>query len=346
MRKLVTLRKIDNILTIDNSDNIEQVMIDGWKVVCSKGIHNVGDQVLFFEIDSFLPLSDSRFEGFMKHGLTKFEGKEGHKVKTKKIRGVYSQGIIMPLIEFPEISEPVYDTDYSQILDIKKFERNECTGNPGDVKEEFPSFLRKTEQQRIQNIYNKLVISSENLKLKFASTMKVNGSSVSVFCKDGKVGICSRNMELKYDPTIAIEGQGRFVRGAINSDLFAKLETLYKEIGDCCLQGELVGPGVQGNYEKFEKYEVLVYNIFSIKEQRYYSFKNFEELCCSFNIKCVPVINPAIEVLSLTLEDLIKMADGPGIHSKYREGVVFKSLTTDLQFKAISNKFLEKQEDF
>jgi len=346
MRKLVTVRTISKISPIKDADAIEAVSIDGWTVVAQKGIHTEGDLVVYFEIDSFLPSSDSRFNSFMKFGTQIFDGVLGHRVKTKRLRGVYSQGIIIPVAEFPEITEVDFEKDYSELLGIVKYEKPEVVGNNGDAKGTFPSFLRKSEQERIQNLYNKLS-TSELAEEYFVGTLKMDGSSITVFydADSDTLGVCSRNQELKLDLEVPLPDQGKFIQGAINSDLLAKVKRL-SEIygGSYAIQGELVGAGIQGGFEKFDTYQVFAYNIFDIKTGDFVSFGMFEAMAEEIGLQTVPVIFEATQILKQPLETILEMADGAGLRAAYREGIVWKQVVGgNNQFKAISNKYLSKE---
>jgi RNA ligase (TIGR02306 family) len=361
MRKLVTVRHISNILPIKEADMIEEVVVDGWSVVAQKGIHSVGDAVVYFEIDSFLPQSDERFESFMKFGTQTFEGNVGHRVKTKRLRGVYSQGIIIPLHEFPEIGVAVHDTDYSELLGVVKYEKQEVIGYNGDAKGVFPWFLRKSDQERIQNVYNKLS-ESDYAEEYFVGTLKMDGSSVTVYHlsdytettlqymdnnrEDEKLyGVCSRNQELKLDLETPLPDQGKFIQGVINSDLINKCKQLTEIYGGSyAIQGELVGAGIQGGFEKFEQYQVFAYNIFDIDKQDFVSYCLFEEMAENVGLQTVPVVYRATKVLQKPLSEILEMADGAGLKASYREGIVWKQIAGgNLQFKAISNKYLSKE---
>jgi hypothetical protein len=714
MRKLVTVRKITDIKPIAGADFIEEVWVSGWSVVCQKGIHKVNNFVVYFELDSFLPESDKRFESFMKFGTRTFNGVVGHRIKTVRLKGVYSQGVIMPISEFPELGGVLdAERDYSEELGIVKWEAPEFTGKAGkfgDAKGNFPWFLRKTDQERIQNLYGELVETHQDvdfvgtlkmdgcflgntlietwegasvkisdivnkglrptligvnslgevvpcevtkvfnnghkgnwINLKYepyqksrivgrggnlkitpnhkvfledlteisASEVKVgnkllmqhdslnaaakhyvysallgdgcvcgkynkhnfftesklskhvgyldilkeaygdlfitfnkrtsgygseitylsmkrtfdmdeirkewytegvkklpediswlddfslakwylddgslshsesqndrallatntfslgdverlkihlevnwgldvsiqnakgyslrinfsNGSirkfwdaiskyipsdfkyklpeeyrgvpftgyprlgttkklvSVNVtevstldyneknfpqgaigydiettthnyFCNgllvhnssiqvgyvgnerfgEPRVFICSRNLELKYAPEADIETQGCFIKGAVYSDLFNKAKELYDITGNSySIQGELVGNGIQGNFEKFEDYQVFAYNIFNIDVQEYVSFYEFESLCDLVGIQTVPVVYCNQPVLRNSLQDILILSNVQGLKAEYCEGIVWKSVHGITSFKVISNRYLEKQ---
>lgn len=354
LRKLVSICNVDAITRIEGADFIECVHIKGWSVVCQKGIHNIGDSVLYFELDSFLPESDKRFESFMKFGTRTFNGVVGHRVKTVRLKGVYSQGVIMPISEFPEIDDDAdREQDYAEYLGIVKWEAPEVSqsaGKFGDAKGNFPWFLRKSDQERIQNLYGKLSNTHHNTE--FVGTLKMDGSSITVFYVDGDryenkgVGLCSRNLELKYDPDLPFEEQGCFIKGAINSDLFNKAKELHEKYGSYyAIQGELVGAGIQKTFEKFEEYQVFAYNIFDIVKGEFVTYCQFEEMCFYLGIQTVPVIYQSQHILREDLKTILDMATGEGLRAPYREGIVWKEVNGTCQFKVISNKYLEKEKD-
>jgi len=102
MRKLVTIKTIDAIRPIDGADAIEAAMIGGWAVVVKKGEFHAGDFVLYHEIDSILPRGNPDYDFLMARSsgtYTTDDGStlEGHRLRTIKLRGVPSQGLILKL---------------------------------------------------------------------------------------------------------------------------------------------------------------------------------------------------------------------------------------------------------
>ena len=65
MRKLATIRKIDKVLEHPNADRLAIYVVDGWKVIDGKNRYQIGDAVIYCEIDSFLPIREE-FEFFAK----------------------------------------------------------------------------------------------------------------------------------------------------------------------------------------------------------------------------------------------------------------------------------------
>lgn len=117
MRKLAYVVDIGSLEPIPNSNNLEVAIPKGhgWKIVVQKGEFQIGDLAVMFEIDSFLNPNDERYAFLRDRCLRKFVSKsgnvlrEGLKIKTIKLRGVYSQGLLMPLAKFPEILARVRD---------------------------------------------------------------------------------------------------------------------------------------------------------------------------------------------------------------------------------------------
>ena len=86
-RKLATIERISEIHPIPDADAIERAVVRGWSVVTKKGEHEVGDLVVYCEIDSVMP-ERPEFE---------FLRPRGFRVKTIKLRNTFSQGIVFPL---------------------------------------------------------------------------------------------------------------------------------------------------------------------------------------------------------------------------------------------------------
>lgn len=97
-RKMATIRKIDNILPIEGADLIHAVKIGGWTVVAQKSMgYKVGDLVVYCEIDSFIPTEVAPFLTPEGKEPKEYNGIKGERLRTKKLKGVISQGLLLPL---------------------------------------------------------------------------------------------------------------------------------------------------------------------------------------------------------------------------------------------------------
>ena len=118
-RKLASIVEISAVLPIEGADKLELAKMKGkgWQVVVGRNEFKPGDLCVYFEIDSFLDPNDERYAFLRDRCLRRFVSKggnllrEGLKIKTIKLRGVLSQGLLMPLAKFPEITSRIVTTD-------------------------------------------------------------------------------------------------------------------------------------------------------------------------------------------------------------------------------------------
>jgi tRNA-binding EMAP/Myf-like protein len=338
-RKLASIRKILDITPIEGADKIELVTIDGWKVVVAKDVgHKVGDLVVYCEVDSFLPIREE-FEFLRKTSYKKMGDQEGFRLKTIKLRGQLSQGLIVPISVLNPPDTNIYVTpfeglDVTEMLDIVKYEPPIPAELSGKVKGMFPSFLRKTDEERVQNLASEYdsYRTQNKLGLKFYVTEKLDGSSATFYFKDGVFGVCSRNLEL-------LETEGNtFWKVARELELENKL----KDCGfNVCIQGELIGEGIQGNPYKIKGQTVRFFNGFNIDTQENIPFLEFTEMIQKMGLKTVPIVDFDFD-LPDSIDNILEYADNPSNlnYNFDREGVVVRSYDRTISFKSISNKFL------
>ena len=338
-RKLATVRKISNIQPIEGADKIELATIDGWKVVVAKEVnHKVGDLIVYCEVDSFLPIREE-FEFLRKTSFKKMGDQEGFRLKTIRLRGQVSQGLILPIVVLnpPDANinvTPFEGLDVTEMLDIVKYEPPIPADLAGKVKGLFPSFIRKTDEERVQNLasdYEKYRTQNK-LGMKFYVTEKLDGSSATFYVKDEVFSVCSRNLELLETD------DNTFWKVARELELEDKLKTLGFNV---CLQGELIGEGVQGNPYKIKGQTVRFFNGFNIDTQENIPFLEFTELTQKLGLTTVPILDFDFDLPS-SIDDMLEYAESPSsLNSNFgREGVVVRSYDRTISFKSISNQFL------
>jgi RNA ligase (TIGR02306 family) len=367
-RQLVTVRRISSLTPIPGADAIEVAQVDGWKVVVKKGEFKEGDLAIYFEIDSFLPESDPRYSFLMKSGVRVFEGERGHKLRTIKLRGQISQGLLLPVnLFFEDFVGSEYDegqelsefflegADLTDFLKIKKYEAPISPALSGKVRGNFPDFIRKTDQERCQNL--KRDIFENNKNSRYEVTVKLDGTSVTFYHRldphgsgYSHLGVCSRNLELKLDDNDNKDNS--LIRMFHDSGLSLVLSKL----GNIAIQGELMGPGIQGNRENLKQHVFYVFDVQDIDNQRYLTTTERKALMDSLinhgvnyqMVQHVPIIHEDVSLEELNINDtdaLLKYAEGPSINNPVREGLVFKRHDGGFSFKAISNTFLAKEKD-
>ncbi len=340
MRKMASIRKIDAIGPIEGADAIEVATVGGWKVVVKKGEFAVGDLAVYCEIDSWIPTTLAPFLSKGKEPRV-FEGVAGERLKTIKLRGQLSQGLLLNLDDvIPETHSFGEGDDVSEYLNIKKWEMQVPAQLAGQVRGNFPTEIPKTDQERAQNLVAEITSANE-AGMKFEITEKLEGSSMTVYRIRGEFGVCSRNLDLKRDENNA------FWATAIADDIDAKMQAI-DEFWDFAIQGELIGPGIQGNIYKLSKPEFRVFDVYNIQTGEYLKPAARRELIDRMGLKHVPVLvagGSLHDTLGITdIPQLLKFADGKSvmgdINGPLREGVVFKQVDGGMTFKVISNKYL------
>lgn len=331
-RKLASIRIVSDIKPIPDADKIELISIDGWKVVAQKGLYQIGSKVVYFEVDSFLPVIP-QFEWLRKSSYRSdsFMG-EGFRIRTVKLRGQISQGILMPISEINEILFfPVDDYevghDLTAALCVKKWDPPVIAEN---AKGNFPSFIPKTDQERWQNLTKEIAewSKTENSKITIV-TEKLDGSSITVYVKDGQFGVCSRNLEVKEE--------SKFYQAALKYNLKEKMLTFSNNFA---LQGELLGPGVQGNRYDLKELEIFFFNAFDIENQVYLNEENFCVISWNLNLKIVPLITQT-DFKNINFTDFSwKSQINPNV---IPEGVVVSNFDRSFSFKSINPEFLLKE---
>lgn len=389
-RPLATIQKIDALNPIEGADRIEVANIAGWHVVVKKGEFQVGDFCAYVEIDSILP-TWPEFD---------FMAERKYKVKTIKLRKQVSQGICFPLDSISVLKKKFakgigyyweIGEDVTELLQIKKNEpdvnnqspvfnkkdrtfyarkikpilydwaygirRNPSLGRP------FPSFIPKTDETRVQWM---APILREYAGEAFYVTEKLDGSSMTIYVKNGYFGVCSRNLEqLEYTrkeykgfrkvwanfiaKTFKLKEPGyskdnHFLRTAEKLNI---KDTMMK-MRDLAIQGEILGPDIQKNKYKLTDFDFYVFNIFDIDTKRYLNLDAMKEVCNTLKLKMVPVVNDNF-ILNHSIDELVELSKGNSVlYKRKREGIVLRPVDdcngkhecSMISFKAINSDFL------
>lgn len=342
MRKMASIRAIDQVVSIEGADAIECAVVGGWNVVVKKGEFKAGDLAVYLEIDSWVPHTLAPFLTQPGHNPKIYNNVEGQRLRTKKLRGVVSQGLLLPLSVLDNVESLLMEgLDVSAPLGIQKWEPP-AEFLAANAKGNFPAFIPKTDQERIQNIKRSFEDYQCN-GISFEVTEKLHGSSMTVYVNEGQVGVCSRNLDLKED------GGNTFWATAKSSGAVTALQNL-ADMG-LAFQGELCGPGINGNQYGLSDFQFFIFDIYVIPEQRYMlpqerilTILNINKLY-GLDLKHVPVIGYFQIDPTLSMQDFLKQAEGKSaINASNREGLVFKAETVEASFKVISNSWLLKNE--
>ena len=343
MRKMASLRRIDSIRPIEGADAIECAVVGGWTVVVKRGEFHAGELAIYCEIDSFIPHEVAPFLSKGKEPR-EFDGIRGERLRTVRLRGQLSQGLLLKVdtvdnsaLCFGEVQFPCIEGyDVSEHLKIQKYEPPVPAQLAGQVKGMFPSFMLKTDQERIQNLVEELKVWNEK-NFTWEVTEKLDGSSMTVYVNGQDEGVCSRNLDLKRDENVT------FWKVAIQDQLIEKIRRTSRNLA---LQGELIGEGIQGNKYKILGHGFFMFDAYDIDKQEYLTPSARQELAKTLEIQHVPVINNDALMNGMSVEDLLFAAEGKSALNDQaaREGIVFKATRFSSSFKAISNRWLLKND--
>lgn len=380
MRRLATIRKIDKITPIEGADKIELAHTGGWQAVVAKHQFIAGDLAVFFEIDSALPADDERYNFLHDRCLRKWlcGGREVLRVvriKTMRLRGHISQGLFMPLEVFDEIlawekkltedtgRRPTFEQyaalDVTEMLRVKHYDElaeqmGRITGKArvaGNAKGTFPTHLvPKTDEERLQNMTD--FFDGRMAGVLFEATEKFDGSSATyIYAPEKRPAdpffVCSRNLELKE------EDGNLYWDIAHKYNLFdvlkgyCDLQTLLqgKPI-QIAIQGEIVGPGVNGNRDLYTEHHFRIFRIYDVSKGEWFPPMERRRFCHITQLPHVRVLRyeyPVFDELK-SMEDFLEFVKGKTENGNEREGVVWKSVDGRTSFKVINNEYLLKSE--
>ena len=277
--QLTRIVKIADIQPIDGADRIERATVLGWSVVIKKGLYQIGSDVIFVFPDTLIP------KKFLDET---HEGDEKVRLKTVKLKGQYSAGLILPLDILPSEVEIDYTRDYADLLNIEKYEAPIPAQLNGKVLGSFPTHLiSKTDELNYRsNLEAVEELKSERFKnVEFIATLKLDGTSATyAYNKQtmhNSFRVCSRNLELDRDEENVywkIAKQYQIEEKLKENNLFL------------AIQGEIVGEGIQKNPLKLKGQHFYVFLIKNLEESRWLSWEEIENICKQLKLQTVPVV--------------------------------------------------------
>lgn len=377
-RKLASIQRVEALLPITGADRIELAQIGGWNVVVKKGDFKASDLAVYLEIDA-VPPDTNRYRWLWQSTKdTDPTPRPGNfRIRTKKLRGALSQGLLMPLEAFggglledgsavlkagvdPDALDTIHvqeGDDITEQLGITKYEpppqRGSGSNNHARRISNFPAHLvPKTDEERVQNCKRALV---ELAGKPFIATMKCDGMSATFLydhVERHEVVACSRNY------MVAIEDENVWGRLALKYNLQAALSL--PRFRYLAFQAEIVGPSAQGNPLGLAEDDLRVFSVFNTLERKYLTYKEMEKFCGLLGLQLVPVLYsgdsfaPELADLDFTdeekreengrkvttvLQDLLQKAEGkyPGTKNE-REGLVIRPRDEELHSHSLRGR--------
>lgn len=354
MRKLASVQRVLSVDPIEGADRIVKLKVLGWQLVSGKGNFQPGDLCVFLEIDSVPP--DTETFDFLwqpspkadENGAPipqpKISRPDNFKLRSKRLRGVLSQGLALPVSILPEGIAPVEGLDVTEALQITKWEPT-IQASAREVEGLFPTHIfPKTDEVRVQAVPE---ILDELRGVECYMAVKMDGQSLT-FARydDGGLDthkVCMRNYAVKDLPDSPHWQMARQLR------IFERIPQGF------AVQGEFCGPTVQNNRLGLKQREFFAFQVYDIVAKEYLSMANFLQFCSSLDIQTVPIewVGPLDE----SLDSILARAKGTYPNGFPREGIVVRPVIEMLSpvlsayaggpprrcsFKAINNDFLIK----
>ena len=335
-RALASITRITELTPITGADRIELARVAGWQCVVKKGEFKQGELAVYLEIDAVPPDREVFAWLWQPKGQSGVGRPETFRIRTLRLRGTLSQGLLMPPAQ-AGLSSVNEGDDVTEQLGVTKYEPPAPSGM-GDWRAGFPSLVPKTDEMRVQAVPQVL----EELRGQpFVATVKMDGTSSTFVMVDGALHACGRNHSIA-------EGENLYW-------YVAKKHALGEVLAGSSLaiQGEIVGPGVQKNPVGLKDKSLFVFNIYDTRSGEHLSDAELRKFCSAHGLTPVPVAFEG-ERFDETVDSLLQKAEGTYAGtSNQREGIVIRPVTPmrsttlggRLSFKAISNRYLLNERD-
>lgn len=299
-----SIQKIKEIKPHPNADKLELIYMEdlAWQVVAQKGLHSVGDKIIYVEIDSVVPESE----------VFEFLRNKHFRVRQIRLRQENSAGLILPLEDFGIEQDTEVGTNVDEITGIIHYEKPVPAQLSGQVKGNFPiHIIPKTDERNLLSVPR---LFEELKEVPCYITQKADGSSASFINRD-EMMVCSRNLILKED----------------ENNAFWRMHKKYNlsriPLGNA-VNAEIIGEGVNGNKMRLKGHEIKVFNVYDVSgyDYRLFSFDEIKEFCKLLDIPMVDVIFEGnLRDKYPTIQSLVDLAQKQKYESGAKaEGIVIR----------------------
>jgi RNA ligase (TIGR02306 family) len=321
--KLATVERIDNITNIASADKIVLATILGWQVIVKKDEYKIGDLCVYIPIDTQVDPSHDAFKFLAKPD----KPTEFIRIRTMKIRGEYSQGLIIPISTLPPSDNYTENQDISTLLPVYKYEKENIILADGTTthNEKFPTdIISKTDEDNLKTAKKAL---KEFIDIKSYITLKMDGSSMTIIKQNGKCTVCSRNLILD--------------EGAVMYQYINREKILERIPDNVAIQGEFCGPKINKNQMGLKDYKFYVFNVKDLDTNKYYGYEDIKQFCTDYKLDMVPLVQFITINDETTIQDLQDIANKvvytfPNNKTVPAEGIVIRPM------ECIYSKYLNK----
>jgi RNA ligase (TIGR02306 family) len=333
MRNLATVQTVSEVRPVPNADSLDVVRVLGWECVAKRGEFAPGDRCVYFEIDSLLPQDVPAFA---------FMAKLGYRVRTIKLRGQISQGLALPISTFPWLAGVPDGDDVSSKIGsgVTKYETAVHPSLGGTARVNYPCFIRKTDEPRIQGCPWML---ARHADAQWYVTEKIDGTSFTAYWHDDVFGVCSRNLDLIESEGNAYWAMAR--KAGLPDSLPALCRSLNRSLA---IQSEMIGPKIQANKYARTEHELYVFGVWDCDACRYVDLQEMLDICEGLRLRTVPILMTDVCLIGETVDSIVAATEGESVlHPTQCEGHVYRTQQNradykhgHASFKAINPSFL------
>lgn len=371
-RNLAHIEIIEKIEPIADADSIEKISLLGWHIVAKKDEFNVGDKVVYVEVDSVMP----------KKPEYEFLESRKYRVRTIKLRKQISQGLVLPLSVLPNNKDYKVGEDVTDIIGITKYLtpseqeeidqlENELRNSKNIVRKflmkykwfrkyfspkkkagSFPSHISKTDEERIQNL-SKILNEFADYDVYVTEKVDYQSSTFTGKLQSRFGGFIGKILPKKYNFIVCSRNGVTNDKNGLYWKIAEKydIEQILSKNTNISIQGEQGNTKVQGNKYGITGIRLWVFNVINHKDKYLYDYDEMKEFCDKNGFETVPLVKKCkLKELGTTVDEIIEFSKGKSlINPKIeREGVVIRCVQNGkkiFSFKAINPDFLLKHEN-
>lgn len=295
-----------------NADTLSLVKVKGWQVVVKTEDFKNVKLGAYIPVDSILPQTDE-WEFLRQHK---------YRVRTIKLRGMISQGLLIP-----HKRGWIEGQDVTDELKIQKYEPPIPVHLAGDTIKHIQEFPKYTDIENWKN-YPDVFQPGDPVDI----TEKLHGTNFRCGIIGDKFCVGSHTM------CKDLEGKNIYSRIAREFKLEEKLREAndFLRGEDIVYFGEIFGKGVQDLRYDLQKPSVACFDIW-VRRRGYLAPKTMYWLCTKLGLDDVPILFKGD-----FKPELLELAEGrSSIAEHIKEGIVIKSLTVNDSHPEIGRKVLK-----
>ena len=353
-RKLAHIEKIETLSPILGADKIEVAQVLGWQCVVKKGEFKVGDKVIYVEVDSVMPQTPEY----------EFLRDKKFRVRTIKLKGEISQGLVIPLPN--SLKDKKIGEDVTEFLGITKYlspsEKEELDQQEINIKKNkfikfmmkyswfrklilskkskdgWPYWVSKTDEERVQNLNYQNILERYGDKEVYV-TEKIDYQSATFTCNKVRrfKGLLSKLPIYKFQFIVCSRNKVTNNKNDLYWKVAEKynIEQILKENPTLTIQGEQGSTKVQGNKYCIKEPTMWIFNIIDYVNNYHFNYDEMKEFCLKYDLNLVPLVIweshkttiPLWKVGS-SVEELVNFSKGKSIINPKieREGIVIRCI--------------------